>query len=142
MGSRSFEFRPGNAEPASAPGTPIAILPSPSLAPDQSTTFLVVADACRSGPRLVAADALKRVMRMGGSARTIARDRGEGPYVDARSASARAGLTGLAELAVASGLDVRDLESGLVRLELAHGRTMARCPGDQACMALQPPEPG
>jgi endonuclease III len=56
-------------------------------------------------------------------------------------AAARAGLTGLAGLAAASGLDVRDLESGLVRLMLAHGRAMARCPGGQACTALQPPGP-
>jgi len=55
---------------------------------------------------------------------------------------ARAGLTGLAGLAAASGLDVRDLESGLVRLELAHRRAMARCPGGQACTALQSPRPG
>ena len=57
-------------------------------------------------------------------------------------ASARPGVTGLAGLAAASGLDVRDLESGLVRLELAHHRAMARCPGGQACTVLQPPRPG
>ena len=51
---------------------------------------------------------------------------------------ARAGLTDLARLAAACGLDVRDLESGLVRLDLAHGRAMARCPGGQACLALRP----
>jgi hypothetical protein len=49
------------------------------------------------------------------------------------------GVTDLARLAGACGLDVRDLESGLVRLELAHGRAMARCPGDQACLALRLP---
>ena len=76
---------------------------------------------------------------------------GAGPPLDERAAaaarhlgltSARAGLTGLAGLAATSGLDARDLESGLVRLELAHSRTMARCPGGQACTALRPPKPG
>jgi hypothetical protein len=75
---------------------------------------------------------------------------GADPPLDERAAGAarhlgltgaRAGLTGVAGLAAASGLDVRDLESGLVRLELAHGRAMARCPGGQACTALQPPRP-
>lgn len=56
--------------------------------------------------------------------------------------AARAGLPGLAGLAAASGLDVRDVESGLVRLALAHGRAIARCPGDQACTALRPSTPG
>ena len=51
---------------------------------------------------------------------------------------ARSGVKGLAGLAGACGLDVRDLESGLVRLDLAHGRAMARCPGGQACLALRP----
>ncbi len=76
---------------------------------------------------------------------------GADPPLDDRAAAAgrhlgltgaRAGLTGLAGLAGASGLDVRDLESGLVRLELAHRRAMARCPGGQACAALQSPRPG
>ena len=62
---------------------------------------------------------------------------GADPPLDDRAAAAarhlgltgaRAGLTGLAGLAAASGLDVRDLESGLVRLELSHRRAMARCP--------------
>jgi hypothetical protein len=44
----------------------------------------------------------------------------------------------LARLAGGCGLDVRDLESGLVRLDLAHGRVMARCPGGSACLALRP----
>jgi hypothetical protein len=48
------------------------------------------------------------------------------------------GVSGLAGLAGACGLDVRDLESGLVRLDLAHGRAMDRCPGGNACLALQP----
>jgi len=51
--------------------------------------------------------------------------------------SARSGLTGLVVLAGAFDLDARDLESGLVRLDLAHGRAMARCPGGQSCVALQ-----
>jgi hypothetical protein len=76
---------------------------------------------------------------------------GADPPLDERAAAAarhlgltgaRAGLTGIAELAAAAGLDVRDLESGLVRLDLAHGRAMARCPGGQACTALRPPRPG
>ena len=50
-------------------------------------------------------------------------------------------MTGLAGLAAACGLDVRDLESGLVRLDLAHGRAMTRCPGGPACTALRPPVP-
>ena len=76
---------------------------------------------------------------------------GAGPPLDERAAaaarhlglaSARPGATGLAGLAAACGLDVRDLESGLVRLELAHSRAMARCPGGHACTALQRPETG
>jgi hypothetical protein len=35
-----------------------------------------------------------------------------------------------------AGLDVRDLESGLVRLTLAHRGGMDRCPGGSACVAL------
>jgi hypothetical protein len=42
----------------------------------------------------------------------------------------------LAGLAEACGLDARDLEAGLVRLDLAHGRAMAGCSGGQACAAL------
>lgn len=52
-------------------------------------------------------------------------------------ASAETGVTGLAGLAAACGLDLRDLESALVRLELAHGRVMSRCPGGWACPALR-----
>lgn len=51
--------------------------------------------------------------------------------------SARSGWTGLGALAGACDLDARDLESGLVRLDLVHGRVMARCPGGQSCVALQ-----
>jgi len=43
----------------------------------------------------------------------------------------------LAGLAAECGMDVRDLEAGLVRLDLAHGRAMAGCPGGQACTALR-----
>jgi hypothetical protein len=46
-------------------------------------------------------------------------------------------LSELADLANAAGLDLRDLESGLVRLALGHHRAMASCPGGQACAALQ-----
>jgi hypothetical protein len=57
-------------------------------------------------------------------------------------ASARPGMSGLAGLAAACKLDVRDLESGLVQLELAHSQAMAPCPGGHACTALQRPEKG
>ncbi len=40
-------------------------------------------------------------------------------------------------LATAAGLDQRDLESGLVRLVLAHGRPIDMCPGGAACTALR-----
>ena len=75
---------------------------------------------------------------------------GADPPLDERAAaaarhlgldSAGPGVTGLAGLAAACGLDVRDLESGLVRLDLAHGRAMTRCPGGPACTALRPPVP-
>jgi hypothetical protein len=48
-------------------------------------------------------------------------------------------LPALDGLAKAAGLDLRDLESGLVRLSLAHGRAMASCPAGQACTALHQP---
>jgi hypothetical protein len=38
----------------------------------------------------------------------------------------------------ASGLDVRDVESALVRLTLAHGRGFASCPGGKHCSHLEP----
>lgn len=47
-------------------------------------------------------------------------------------------LAELAELASECGLDLRDLESGLVRLALAHRRRSRSCPGGQACRALAP----
>jgi len=75
---------------------------------------------------------------------------GADPPLDERAAAAarhlglacaQAGVSGLAGLAAACGLDVRDLECGLVRLGLAHGRAMAGCPGGQACTALRQPVP-
>ena len=51
--------------------------------------------------------------------------------------AARSDAACLAGLAAAGGLDVRDLEAGLVRLDLAHGRAMASCQGGQACTALR-----
>jgi hypothetical protein len=44
-----------------------------------------------------------------------------------------AALPQIARLAVAAGLDIRDLESGLVRLALAHRRTRFSCPGGDQC---------
>jgi len=44
-------------------------------------------------------------------------------------------MTDLAVLAGAYGLDVRDLESGLIRLDLAHGQGTARCPRGRPCAA-------
>jgi hypothetical protein len=46
-------------------------------------------------------------------------------------------LADLARLADVAGLDLRDLESGLVRLALGHGRAVASCPGGQDCAALR-----
>jgi hypothetical protein len=45
-------------------------------------------------------------------------------------------LPALGRLAKAAGLDLRDLESALVRLSLAHGRVMPSCPAGQPCTAL------
>jgi hypothetical protein len=39
-------------------------------------------------------------------------------------------------MATASGLDLRDLEAGLVRLALAHRRSGQPCPGCNACRVL------
>ena len=72
--------------------------------------------------------------------------RGAEPPLDERAAAAArhlgllpsgAVLSGLADLAKSAGLDLRDLESGLVRLALGHHRAMVSCPGGQACAALQ-----
>jgi hypothetical protein len=49
---------------------------------------------------------------------------------------APAALTQIARLAAAAGLDIRDLESGLVRLALAHRRTRSSCPGGDRCDVL------
>ena len=51
--------------------------------------------------------------------------------------SALGDVTGLTELAATSDLDVRDLESGLVRLALAHRNAMISCPGGWSCALLQ-----
>lgn len=45
-------------------------------------------------------------------------------------------LAVIAHVARAAGVDVRDLESGLVRLALAHRRDAATCPGGEGCVAL------
>ncbi|HVB46280.1 MAG TPA: hypothetical protein VNF47_26725 [Streptosporangiaceae bacterium] len=50
--------------------------------------------------------------------------------------STLADMPGLSALAAACDLDVRDLESGLVRLALAHRNTMASCPGLWSCAVL------
>jgi hypothetical protein len=49
---------------------------------------------------------------------------------------ADADLTVVAALATACGLDLRDLESGLVRLALEHHRSGRPCPGGPACRVL------
>jgi hypothetical protein len=76
---------------------------------------------------------------------------GADPPLDARTLAAAHHLGLLAArpdgavlvgLAVACGLDVRDLEAALVRLDLAHGRVMAGCPGGRACTALRRPGAG
>lgn len=46
-------------------------------------------------------------------------------------------LPGLAGLAAAAHLDMRDLESGLVRLALAHRTSMTSCPAGQSCPLLR-----
>jgi hypothetical protein len=47
-----------------------------------------------------------------------------------------AALPQIARLAAAAGLDIRDLESSLVRLALAHKRTQSSCPGGDECDVL------
>jgi len=44
-----------------------------------------------------------------------------------------AGIVRLRGLAAAAQVDVRDLEAGLVRLSLAHGRHLRDCPGGRDC---------
>jgi hypothetical protein len=71
---------------------------------------------------------------------------GAQPALDARAADAarhlcliapgtKGELARVKHLAELAGCDVRDLESGLVRLALAH-RRMADCPGRRACIVL------
>lgn len=43
----------------------------------------------------------------------------------------------LARIAARAGLDLRDLESGLVRLSLAHRGRFDRCPGGVGCVVLE-----
>jgi len=71
---------------------------------------------------------------------------GADPPLDERAATAArhlgllpsgAALSDLADLANSARLDLRDLESGLVRLALGHYRAMTSCPGGKACAALQ-----
>jgi hypothetical protein len=71
---------------------------------------------------------------------------GAAPPMDARAleAAAHLGLTveaadpigGLERLAADAGLDLRDLETALVRLRLAHRRGLAGCGGGAVCVAL------
>ena len=49
-----------------------------------------------------------------------------------------AGVVGLRELAAAAQIDARDLEAGLVRLSLAHGRRIRDCPGGRNCTLIIP----
>jgi hypothetical protein len=46
-------------------------------------------------------------------------------------------LPQIASLAATAGLDVRDLEGGLVRLEMAHRRLRSPCPGGWRCALLR-----
>jgi hypothetical protein len=71
---------------------------------------------------------------------------GAQPPLDERAAAASrhldllpsgAVLADLARLADMAAVDLRDLESGLVRLALGHGRAMTSCPGGQNCAALR-----
>jgi hypothetical protein len=45
-------------------------------------------------------------------------------------------LRTLTRVAADAGIDIRDLESGLVRLALAHRREIGGCAGGDACVAL------
>jgi hypothetical protein len=51
-------------------------------------------------------------------------------------ASEAAALATLRHRAQQAGVDPRDLEAALIRLSLAHRRTMASCPGGSECRAL------
>jgi hypothetical protein len=46
-------------------------------------------------------------------------------------------LAGLEAISAEAGLDVRDAETALIRLELAHARRGRTCPGGTACLALR-----
>jgi len=59
-----------------------------------------------------------------------------GAHLGLLAADSRDALAGLRDLASRAQLDVRDLEAALVRLSLAHRRTMAECPGRAQCTLL------
>jgi hypothetical protein len=73
---------------------------------------------------------------------------GADPPLDARALQAaqhlglvatsdrRRALHDLAAVADAAGTDLRDLEAACVRASMAHGRTMARCPGGARCVLV------
>ena len=79
--------------------------------------------------------------------------RGAQPPLDPRAASGGrhldllsteegdVGLPDTAQLAIDAGLDVRDLESGLVRLALAHHGMRTPCPGGYQCRVLHAAQP-
>jgi hypothetical protein len=46
-------------------------------------------------------------------------------------------IAGLEAISAEAGLDVRDAEAALIRLELAHARRGRTCPGGTACLALR-----
>jgi len=52
--------------------------------------------------------------------------------------SPAAGLAHVSRLAAAAGLDPRDLETALVRLDLVHRRGYPGCAGGTICRALAP----
>jgi len=58
-----------------------------------------------------------------------------------RPGSAHPSLSRLVLLAAECRLDIRDLESGLVRLVLAHHGRTGSCPGGQTCVVLAPDGP-
>jgi hypothetical protein len=64
--------------------------------------------------------------------------RGAQPPLDWRGVrQTQDALSRIAGLATAAGLDVRDLEAGLVRLDLAHRRLRRACPGGSRCAVLR-----
>ena len=58
-------------------------------------------------------------------------------HLDLLRQGQRSSLDRLRTISDASGLDVRDVESALVRLTLAHGRGFAGCPGGEHCSHLE-----